>query len=138
VVDDQVRRHQRVDPLRVPAHPLRRVAHRRQIHQRGDAGEILQEHPRRAEGDLAVRRLFRRPVRERPDVVRRDRGAVLVAQEIFEEDLDGEGEAGDLSDAALFERLQAKDSEGVSADGLARTGSERVRMHGVPTSGAVS
>ena len=41
-------------------------------------------------------------------------------------------------DAALLERLQAKDSEGGSADGLPRTGPETVRMHGVPTSSAVS
>ena len=63
---------------------------------------------------------------------------VLVAQEIFEEDLDGEGEARDLADAALPERLQAEDPEGVSADGLARKSPETVWAHGVPTSPAVS
>ena len=44
VVDDQLGRDQRVDPLGVAAAVAHRVAHRREVDDRGDAGEVLEEH----------------------------------------------------------------------------------------------
>ncbi len=55
VVDDQVRRVARVDLLRVAAERRQRLAHRRQVDHRGDAGEVLQQHTRHVEGDFGLR-----------------------------------------------------------------------------------
>ena len=52
VVDDQVDGDQRIDLRRVAAELVHRVAHRRQVDDRGDAGEVLHQDPGRLEGDL--------------------------------------------------------------------------------------
>ena len=52
VVDDEIDRLQRVDALRIAAERLDRVAHRGEIDDGGHAGEVLQQHAARAEGDL--------------------------------------------------------------------------------------
>ncbi len=52
VVDDELHRLQRIDLLRLPSERSHRVAHRRQVDDRGDTGEILQEHARGRERDL--------------------------------------------------------------------------------------
>ncbi len=54
VVDDQVDVDQRVDLLGVAADLGHRVAHRRQVDDRGHAGEVLHQHPGRLEGDLGA------------------------------------------------------------------------------------
>ena len=48
VVDDEVGRDQRVDERRVAAEVGHGVAHDREIDDRGHAGEVLEDHPRRA------------------------------------------------------------------------------------------
>ena len=55
VVDDEVGRHERVDARRVAAERGHRVAHRGEVHDRGHAGEVLEEHARGHERDLAPR-----------------------------------------------------------------------------------
>ena len=52
VVDDQVDRHERVDLGRVGAELVHRVAHRGQVDDGGNAGEVLHQHPRGLERDL--------------------------------------------------------------------------------------
>src|SRR5690606_1323045 len=52
VVDHQFGRDQRVDLSGVAAQPAHRVAHRRQVYHAGHAGEVLQHHAGRHEGDL--------------------------------------------------------------------------------------
>jgi hypothetical protein len=52
VIDDQLGRQERVHPGGIAAHLLHRLAHGRQVHHRRHAGEVLQDHPRRHEGDL--------------------------------------------------------------------------------------
>ena len=59
VVDDELGRQQRVDPLRVAAELAHRVAHRGEVDDRGDAGEVLEEHAPGRERDL-LRGLGRR------------------------------------------------------------------------------
>ncbi len=54
VVDDEIDRHQRVDLLRVTAERHHGVAHRREIHHGGHAGEVLHQHARGPEGDLGL------------------------------------------------------------------------------------
>ena len=65
MVDDEVDRDLRVDLLRVAAKRLHRVAHRGEVDHRGDAGEILHQHARRAILDLAVDRALLEPVGHR-------------------------------------------------------------------------
>ena len=48
VVDHQLDRLQRVDPGRVAAEVAHRVAHRREVDDRRHAGEVLEQHARRA------------------------------------------------------------------------------------------
>ena len=72
MVDDQVNRDQRIDLLRVAAELTHRVAHRREVDHRGNAGEVLHQHARRPVLDLAVDPPFLQPVRHRLEVVAGD------------------------------------------------------------------
>ena len=87
MVDDQIDRRQRIDLFRVAAEVHHGLPHRRQIDDRRHPGQILHQHSRRAEGDLAVRALVGEPGAHRLDVVDRHGAAVLQAHEIFQEDL---------------------------------------------------
>ena len=53
VVDHELHRYQRVDPVGVSAQRAERVAHRRKVHDRRDAGEVLHEDALGGEADLA-------------------------------------------------------------------------------------
>src|SRR6185503_3717583 len=52
VVDHEIRRLERVDPVRVAPERSYRLAHRREVDHRGHAGEILEKDARRVEGYL--------------------------------------------------------------------------------------
>ena len=56
VIDDELDRLQRVDLVRIAAEPRDAVAHRGEIDDRRHAGEVLQQHARRRERDLLLRR----------------------------------------------------------------------------------
>ena len=56
MIDHQIGRDQRIGALGIGAHVAQRVAHGGQIDHAGHAGEILQQHARRAEVDLLRRR----------------------------------------------------------------------------------
>ena len=69
VVDDEVGRDERVDLGRVVAEVAHRVAHDRQVDDRRDAGEVLEEDPRGHERDLRLgrhARVARRGASRRP------------------------------------------------------------------------
>ena len=117
VVDDQVDRDQRVDPLGVAAERDHRVAHRREIDHRRHAGEILHQHARRAEGDLAVALLGGQPGGHGADVVDADRAAVFAAQQVLQQHLQREGQARDVGEAVLLGLGQAEIVVGLAADG---------------------
>ncbi len=70
VVDDELGWDERLDLRRVAAERGHRVAHRREVHDRRDAGEVLHHHARRRERDLAARRCLGVPGGERLDVGR--------------------------------------------------------------------
>ena len=94
VVHHQVDRHQRVDPLGVAAQPLHRRAHRGEVDDGGHAGEVLEDHAGRHEGQLDVLRRPRRSRRRRfVDVVRGHELAVDVAEHRLEQHLDRERKA---------------------------------------------
>src|SRR6476661_10190431 len=55
VIDNQINRHERLDDLRVASEPLHSAAHRRQIDDQRNSGEVLQDNARNDEWDLRVR-----------------------------------------------------------------------------------
>ena len=101
VVDDELDRLQRVDLRRVAAEVGHGIAHGGEVHHRGHAGEVLQQHPSGHEGDLPVRRELTRPAGEGADVVRAHRDAVLVAQQVLQQDPQRIGEPRDVQPLLL-------------------------------------
>ena len=93
-----------------------RVAHGGEVDHGRHAGEILHQHARRAEGDLALARLRRQPGGDAPDVVGGDRAAVLEAQQVLEQHLQREGQAGDAGQAVLLGLGEAEIVVGRAAD----------------------
>ena len=79
MVDHELRRDLRIDRLRVAALVTHRVAHRRQVDDRGNAREVLQQDARRVERDLLRRLGAGDPARDRL-------GPAAGAQHVFEED----------------------------------------------------
>ena len=107
VVDHQVDVDQRVDRRRVAADLLHRVAHRRQVDDGGDAGEVLHQDAGGLEGDLDAGLGGGVPGGDRLDVGGADRDAVLEPQHVLQQDLDRVGQAGDVE--ALLQRVEAED-----------------------------
>ncbi len=116
VVDDEIDRHQRIDLLGVAAERLHRVAHRREIDHRRHAGEILHQHPRRAECDFMLELALLQPLRDRDDVVLLDGAAVFVAQQVLQQHLHRIGELGDSLQTVLLGGGQAVIDVGLGAD----------------------
>ena len=111
VVDDQLRRGQRVDPVRIPAEVAHRLAHRRQVHHARHPGEVLHDHPGGGELDLVVRLGVGVPGAERADLVGGHVGAVLGPQQVLQQDLVGERQP-----ARPLDRADREDLEGLAAD----------------------
>ena len=116
MIDDEIDGGERVDLARIVAHRLHRVAHGREIDHRRHAGEILHQHPRRPEGDLAIGALRLQPARHGLDILGADRAAILVAQEILEQHLEGERQAGDVAEPVFLRSLEAEIIETTRAD----------------------
>ena len=110
MVDDEVGGGERVHPRRVAAHRRDGLAHRGEVDDGRDAGEVLHQDARGVEGDLGVGLGLRVPRGEGEDVLLLHDAAVLVAEEVLEEDLQGVGERPHLR-VLLRERLEAEDVE---------------------------
>ena len=87
VVDHELHRLERIDFLRVATERLHRVAHRREIHDRRNTREILQQNAAGRERDFLVRLGLGLPIRERHDVFFANRNAVLGSQQALEQNL---------------------------------------------------
>jgi hypothetical protein len=87
VVDDELRRQERVDPRRISAEVLHRVPHRGEVDNRRDAGEVLEQHARGAEGDLVRLLGARRPTQQRLRV-----RVLAVSERVLEQDSQCVGE----------------------------------------------
>ena len=124
VVDHQVDVDQRVDRGRVAADLLHRVAHRGEVDDGGDAGEVLHQDAGRLEGDLDARLGRRVPGGDRLDVGGAHRHPVLEPQHVLQQHLDRVGQAGDVE--ALLQRVEAEDLVGAAADLEGRAGAEGV------------
>ena len=133
VVDDEVDGDERVDLLRVAAEALHAVAHGGEIDDRRHAGEVLHQDARRAEADLlAGGALVVDPGGERLDVVLGDGAAVLVAQEVLEQHLHGEGQPRDAGEPVRLGLGQRVVDVGLAAGGqvlAALEAIERDRRH---------
>ena len=103
MVDHELGRNQRIDAARVAAELGHGVAHGGEVDDRRHAGEVLHDDARRREGDLARGQFPRVRLGERQDVVASDALAVLVAQQVLEQDLQRVGEA---SDVGLGDRVE--------------------------------
>ena len=88
VVDDEIGLDQWVDPRGIATEVRHRVAHDRQVDHRGDAGQVLHDHPRGHERDLGLGRDARTPRGEGLDVGRLDDAATGVAEQVLEQDPD--------------------------------------------------
>src|SRR5690606_23558700 len=98
VVDNEVHGAQGVDLLRVSTEVDHRLAHGGKVHDRRNAGEILHEDPRRTIRDLGGRPPVVQPGTELLRIVNGDRAAVLVADDVLEQDLEGERQPGNVAD----------------------------------------
>ncbi len=129
VVDHELGRAQRVDPLWIASEIAHCVSHGREVDHRGHAREVLQEHATGREGDL-LRGLGRRvPRRDGLDVVRGHVRAVLVPQHVLEQDAQRVGQAVHVE--PLLERSDAEDLVSRSADLELRACTEGIGMaHG--------
>src|SRR5262249_50185606 len=99
-----------------------------EVDDRGDAGEVLQQHPRGHEGDLFVRDLVRVPARQLLDVRGLDDPAVLAPQQVFEQDLERVRKLRDRQ-AAPLQRIQPVDLKRARAGFQRGAAAEAVRAH---------
>ena len=134
VVDHELDGDERVDLCGVAPQACQRVTHGGEVDDAGHPREVLHEHALGGQGDLvggvacalAVALGVGPPGGNGDDVVGRDVGAVLVAEQVLEDHLDRVGQAVDL--VAVGERpgLDVEDLVAPVADGQRRPGAERV------------
>ncbi len=123
VVDDELDGQQRVDLLRIAAEVVDRVAHRGEVDDRRDAGEVLQEHAARRERDLLRGLRARDPAGDCLDVGGGDVRAVLHAQHVLEEHAQRVRKPEDV--VARLQRVEAEDLATRAADVEGRARAER-------------
>ena len=96
VVDHEVGGHERVDARRVAAERRHRVAHRREVDDGGDAGEVLEDDAAGMNGTSASPAPPGRQAASARDVVLADDAAAGVAERVLEQDLEGDGRAAEV------------------------------------------
>ena len=137
VVDHEVDGLLRVDARRVAAQRGHRVAHRGEVDDGGHTGEVLEQHARGAEGDLLGRRRLRLPRPDGLDLLACDGRAVLAAQEVLEEDAEGEGQPRQVAAERVGGSVEPVDGVGGAAGLEARARAEAVhRLDGCGHIGA--
>ena len=99
--------HERVDLRGVAAQVGHRVAHGGEVDDGGHAGEVLQQHARGREGDLLARLGLGVPASRAPRCRPPVTDAVLVAQQVLEQDLQREGQPRDV--VLRLQRVEAED-----------------------------
>ncbi len=125
VVDDQLGGLEGVELLGIAAEGLDGVAHGGEIDDGGDAGEVLHEDAGGHVGDFAAGLGLGVPVGEEVDVVGGDGDAVFAAEQVFEQDFEAEGQAGEIETLGL-EGGEAIDGVGAVAGGERGTAVEAV------------
>ena len=126
MIDDEIDRLQRVDERGIAAECRDGVAHRREIDDGGDAGEILEQHAARAERDLALDAGLRIPPGERLDVGALDEGVVLVSEQIFQQHLERHRQLGRFRSRERVQRVEAVHGVRAAIDGERRATAEGI------------
>ena len=103
VVDDEVHRDKGLDDGGVGAGLRGGGAHGGEVHDEGDAGEVLEDDAGDGEGDFVGAGGAGFPVGEVADVLLGDFLSVEVAQEGLQDNADGDGEAGDVGAGGFLE-----------------------------------
>ena len=129
VIDDQLRRRQGIDGRRPAAQLDHCIPHGRKIHDRGHPGEVLENHARGGKRDLGFGLGLRVPGRQRPDIARRYRRAVLVSEEVFQQNLE---RVGKPVNAFIANGIEAKDIVACIVHRQALTGSKGICHLRVP------
>ena len=93
MIDDELGRGERFDPLGIPAELLDGLTHRGQIDHDGHSREVLHHDARGRELDLLRGLGCRIPGAQCGDGVCRDVRAIFGAQQVLEKDLVREGQA---------------------------------------------
>ena len=93
VVNDHFRRRQRVHALGVAAEVGYGLAHGCQVHNAGDTGEVLHDHPGGGELDFGAGLCFCIPLRQGTYVVGSDVRTVFGAEQVLQQDLEAERKA---------------------------------------------
>ncbi len=127
VIDHQVRGHQGIGAGGIGAHGGKGVAHGGEIDHTGHAGEVLKQHARGHEGDFLGAGAF--AFGDERHVGGGDALAVLVAEEVLEQDADREGKARDVGDALFLERRETEVVVVGRADAQLRRCVERIVGH---------
>ncbi|MGZ4834148.1 MAG: hypothetical protein ACXVZZ_00830, partial [Terriglobales bacterium] len=104
---------------------LHRLAHRRQVHDGGNAGEILQKHAAGRERDFLYRGRFRVPPGQGADLLGLDGFSILGAQQVFQQDAKRVGQMRGR-DALLVEGSDAENIVFLVADAQRRSTAKAV------------
>ena len=88
MVNHQFGRLQRINSVRVATEIFHGITHGCKINDRRNAGKILHQYTRRAEGNFTIRLRLRIPVYQRIDIAPGDGFIVFMAQQIFKQDFE--------------------------------------------------
>ncbi len=97
MVNDKLCRRQRIDFSGIAAELTHGITHRGKIDDCRNAGEVLQQHPRRHVGDFVHRFGVSIPVRQLFDIGGSDCFTVFTPEQIFQQYLQRVGQAGNIS-----------------------------------------
>ena len=108
VVNHQFGGLQGIDLPGVSAHALDGVPHGGQVHHRRNAGEVLEENPRRHEGDFLLNLGPRIPSRQVFNIFLFYKPPIFIAQQVFEQDFQAEWQAGRIPHAGFLQCVQSE------------------------------
>jgi hypothetical protein len=128
VIDDEFDRLQRIDFVGIAAETNDAVPHRRQIDDGRNSGEILQQHAGGRERYFLLSCSVQVPSRERLDVAGFDKSAVLVAQQVLEQNLHRVRQPCDFRKTGFLECGKAVGLVGTPAN--RKRGSRAEAVHG--------
>ena len=115
MIDDELDWLQRVDLARVAAQPDDSVAHGGKVNDRRNAGEILEQHPRRGERDFLLLLRGDVPCGKRSNVVRIHEARIFAPKQILEKDFQRVGQSCNRGKPGLFELRKAEEVQTLPA-----------------------
>src|SRR5579862_5983988 len=130
MVDHQISRLQRINLGGVAAELANRFAHRREVRNHGNSGEVLQQYARRHEGEFAITApAILVPLSQRLDMRRGHVFAVLAPQDVLEENFYRIWQSRKV-EAAPRQRLERIDRVAAAAGRQSGSCAKTVLAHG--------